>query len=497
MFGGARELKGTIMLAIVENFRKEANFIDGEWVNANSGETFAVNNPATGEIIGHVPMCGKSETKRAISAAYEAFQDFRTTSVKDRTQMLRNLRDLIIENQEDLAQLLAAEQGKPIFEARGEIRMSASYIMWFAEEARRIYGDTIPSPWADRRIMVTKEPVGVVAAITPWNFPSSMLARKIGPALAAGCTVVCKPAEATPFSGLAWGILCEKAGIPKGVVNIVTGDPVEIGKELTANPLVRKVTFTGSTRVGKILLKQSVPTVKNVSMEMGGNAPFIVFNDADIDRAVEGLIASKYRNTGQTCVCTNRIYAQSKIYNKFVEKLVAATEALKVGSSNEEGVMQGPLINEAAVRKCEDFVKDAVEKGATIATGGKRHELGHTFFEPTVITNAKQRMKFTKEEIFGPIAPVYKFRHEAEVIEMANNTEFGLACYFYTQDLGRTYRVMEALEYGLVGVNEGVITAVEAPFGGFKESGVGKEGGYQGIQEYFEEKYVCIGGLGF
>lgn len=485
-----------IMLAISEEFRKELNVIGGDWVSADSGETFEVTNPATGETIGTVPMSGKAETKRAITAAHEAFLTFRKTSAKDRARLLRRLRKLIIEHQEPLAQLLSAEQGKPIAEARAEVRMSASYVMWFAEEARRIYGDTVPSPWADRRIMVTKEPVGVVGAITPWNFPSSMLARKIAPALAAGCTIVCKPAEATPYSGLAWGVLCAKAGIPAGVVNILTGDPVEIGKELTANPLVRKITFTGSTRVGKILLKQSVPTVKKVSMELGGNAPFIVFNDADIDRAVEGAIAAKYRNSGQTCVCTNRLYVQSKIYNKFVEKLVEATEAMKVGQANEEGVVQGPLINEAAVEKCEDFVADAVAKGGKVATGGKRHELGHGFFQPTVITNAKQRMKFSKEEIFGPIAPVYKFRTEEEVIELANNTEYGLACYFYTQDLGRTFRVSEALEYGLVGVNEGIITTVEAPFGGVKESGIGKEGGHQGIQDYLEEKYVCIGGLG-
>jgi len=353
----------------------------------------------------------------------EIAQEFKKEAnyIKERTDMLRRLRRLIIDNQEALAQLLAAEQGKPIAEARGEVRMSASYVMWFAEEARRIYGETIPSPWAERRIMVTKEPVGVVGAITPWNFPSSMLARKIAPAIAAGCTVVCKPAEATPYSGIAWGIMCEKAGIPPGVVNILTGDPITIGEELTSNPNVHKITFTGSTRVGKILMAQSVPTVKKISMEMGGNAPFIVFDDADIDRAVEGAMASKFRNSGQTCVCTN--------------------------------------------------------KGGKVVTGGKRHELGHGFFEPTVISDATQDMMFSQDEIFGPVAPVYKFETEEEVVAMANDTDFGLACYFYTQDLGRTFRVMEGLEYGLVGVNEGVITAVEAPFGGFKQSGVGKEGG--------------------
>ncbi len=484
------------MLAIAKEFKLEANYIDGKWVQADSGETFNVENPATGEVIGVVPNANGSETKRAIEAAHKAFKTFKKTSVKDRVNMLRKLQKVIIENQEALAQLLAAEQGKPIAEARGEVRFSASYVMWFAEEARRVYGDTVPSPWADRRILVTKEPVGVVGAITPWNFPSSMLARKIAPAIAAGCTIVCKPAEATPYSGIAWGKLCEMAGIPEGVVNILTGDPVEIGKELTSNPLVRKITFTGSTRVGKILMSQSVSTVKKISMEMGGNAPFIVFDDADLDRAVEGAMASKYRNSGQTCVCTNRLYVQSGIHDEFVEKFTKASAAMIVGQSNEEGVVQGPLINEAAVTKTEDFVEDAVSKGGKIATGGKRHKLGHGFFEPTVITNATLEMKFSKEETFAPISPVYKFETEEEVIRMANDTEFGLACYFYTQDLGRTFRVMEELEYGLVGVNEGVITAVEAPFGGFKESGVGKEGGHQGIQDYLEEKYVCIGGLG-
>ena len=484
------------MLEIAQEFKKEANYINGEWVKADSGETFEVHNPATGELLGSVPMCTNVETSRAIDAAYAAFQTFRKTSVKERTDMLRRLRRLIIDNQESLAQLLAAEQGKPIAEARGEVRMSASYVMWFAEEARRIYGETVPSPWADRRIMVTKEPVGVVGAITPWNFPSSMLARKIAPAIATGCTVVCKPAEATPYSGLAWGMMCEKAGIPAGVVNILTGDPITIGEELTSNPNVHKITFTGSTRVGKILMAQSVPTVKKISMEMGGNAPFIVFDDADIDRAVEGAMASKFRNSGQTCVCTNRLYVQSGVYDKFVEKLAAATEAMKVGQSNEEGVVQGPLINEAAVAKTEEFVQDAKDKGGKVVTGGKRHALGHGFFEPTVIADANQDMMFSQDEIFGPVAPVYKFETEEEVIEKANDTDFGLACYFYTQDLGRTFRVMEGLEYGLVGVNEGVITAVEAPFGGFKQSGVGKEGGHQGIEDYLEEKYVCIGGLG-
>ncbi len=484
------------MLKVAEEFKLETNYINGEWVKADSGETFDVDNPATGEIIGTVPMCGEAETKRAVEAAHEAFKTFRKTSVKDRANMLRKLRDLIIKNQEALAQLLVAEQGKPIAEARGEVSFSASYVMWFAEEARRVYGETIPSPWPERRMMVTKEPVGVVGAITPWNFPSSMLARKIAPAVATGCTIVCKPAEATPYSGIVWGKMCELAGIPAGVVNILTGDPIEIGKELTGNPLVKKITFTGSTRVGKILMSQSIPTVKKISMEMGGNAPFIVFDDADIDAAIQGAMASKYRNSGQTCVCTNRLYVQAGIHDEFVKKFAKASADMKVGLANDEGVLQGPLINEAAVKKTEEFVADAVAKGGKIETGGKRHALGHGFFEPTVISGATLEMDFSKDETFAPIAPVYKFKTEEEAIHMANDTEFGLACYFYTKDLGRTFRVMEGLEYGLVGVNEGVITAVEAPFGGFKQSGVGKEGGHQGIQDYLEEKYVCIGGLG-
>ena len=484
------------MLAISEELKIEANFIAGKWVGADSGETFDVTNPATGEVIGTVPSCGADETNRAIDAAAEAFQSFKKTTPKERAEMLHRLHDLIMENQEALANLLSAEQGKPLFEARGEVGMSAAYVRWYAEEARRVYGDVVGSPWADRRILVTREPIGVVSCITPWNFPSSMLARKIGPAIAAGCTVVCKPAEATPYSGLVWGKLAEMAGIPTGVVNIVTGDPVAIGAELTSHEAVRKVTFTGSTRVGKIILQQCAESVKKCSMELGGNAPFLVFDDADVDRAVEGAIAAKFRNSGQTCVCTNRFLAQAGIYDTFVEKLVAATAALKVGQYTEEGVQQGPLINEAAVDKCETFVADAKQHGGEIATGGDRHALGGNFFEPTVITNANDGMLFSRDEIFGPVAPVYKFETEEEALEMANATRYGLAAYFYTQDLGRTYRVMEGLEYGLVGVNEGVITTVEAPFGGFKESDLGKEGGYQGIEDYVESKYVCLGGLG-
>ena len=410
--------------------------------------------------------------------------------------MLRRLHDAIMNNQESLAQLLTMEQGKSLTEARGEVGISAAYILWFAEEARRIYGEVVPSPWADRRILVTREPVGVVAAITPWNFPSSMLARKIGPALAAGCTAVVKPASQTPYSGLAWGALAEEAGIPAGVINIVTGSAAEIGAELTENPLVRKITFTGSTEVGKKLLVAAAGTVKKVSMELGGNAPFILFDDADLERAVAGGIAAKYRNSGQTCVCTNRCIVQSGIHDRFVERLAEEAAKLKVGNGLDEGVQQGPLIDMKAVETVEGMVADAVSKGGRIAAGGKRHELGGTFFEPTVIADANTQMRFAREEIFGPLSPVFKFDSEEQAIELANDTEFGLACYFYTQDLGRTYRVMEGLKYGLIGVNEGIITTVEAPFGGLKESGLGKEGGRQGIEDYLDSKYVCIGGLG-
>ncbi len=484
------------MLAESNAFLKNKNLIGGKWVDADSGETINVNNPATGEIIGTIPKSGKAETARAIAAAQAAFETFRKTSALERSKMLRRLHDVILENQETLARLLTMEQGKSIVEARGEVGMSAGYVLWYAEEARRTYGDLVPSPWADRRIMVTRQPVGVIAAITPWNFPSSMLARKIGPAIAAGCTAVVKPATQTPYSGIAWGLLCEQAGIPAGVVNILTGSASEIGGEITSNPLVRKVTFTGSTQVGKMLLKQCAGTVKKVSMELGGNAPFIVFNDADIDRAVDGAIAAKYRNSGQTCVCTNRFLVQSKVYKQFVEKFAAAASKLKVGNGMEDGVQQGPLIDMKAVESVEAMIEDATKKGGKVVVGGKRHKLGGSFFEPTVIADAKPKMRFAKEEIFGPVSPIFKFKDEAEGIAMANNTSFGLAAYFYTSDLGRMHRVSEALEYGLVGVNEGVITTVEAPFGGFKESGLGREGGHQGIEDYLETKYVCIGGLG-
>ena len=479
-----------------EHFIREANLIGGEWVKADSGQTIDVVNPATRRKIGVVPKSGRPETKRAIEAAAKAFESWRRTSALERSKLLRALHDVIMANQNALAELLTLEQGKPLAEAKGEVAMSAAYVLWFAEEGRRTYGDIVPSPWADRKILVTKEPVGVIAAITPWNFPSSMLARKIGPALAAGCTAVVKPATATPYSGLAWGLLCEEAGIPKGVVNILTGSSAAIGDEICENPLVRKITFTGSTEVGKVLMRKAADSVKKVSMELGGNAPFIVFDDADIDRAVEGAMAAKYRNSGQTCVCTNRFLVQSGAYASFLEKLVVATNALKVGPGLEADVKQGPLIDENAVVKVEELIADATSKGASIVAGGARHRLGGTFFQPTVLSGVTPNMRVTNEEIFGPVSPVYVFEEEEQAIAMANDTVYGLACYFYTSDLGRAFRVMGGLKYGLIGVNEGLITTVEAPFGGLKESGLGKEGGHQGIDDYLDTKYVCIGGLG-
>jgi succinate-semialdehyde dehydrogenase/glutarate-semialdehyde dehydrogenase len=483
------------MLTKTSAFLKETNLIGGKWVESDSGATLTVTNPATGGVLGTVPKSGKAETARAIEAANSAFPAFSAMPAAERAKILRNMHDVMLDNVEALAELLTLEQGKSLTEAKGEITIGANYILWFAEEGRRVYGDLVPSPWADRRIMVRKEPVGVVGAITPWNFPSSMLARKIGPALAAGCSCVIKPASQTPYSGLAWGVIAEEAGLPAGVMNIVTGSASEIGEELTTNPDVKKITFTGSTEVGKILLKQCADTVKKVSMELGGNAPFLVFDSADIDRAVEGAIAAKYRNSGQTCVCTNRFYVQSGVYDEFVEKLANAAAKLKVGPGTEEGVQQGPLIDDNAVDKVEELIADAKEKGASVVTGGNRHKLGQTFFQPTVISGATSDMRFAREEIFGPVAPVFKFDDEEEAISRANDTEYGLACYFYTQDLGQAFRVMEGLKYGLVGVNEGVITTPEAPFGGMKESGLGTEGGREGILEYLDTKYICVGGL--
>jgi len=476
--------------------QRDALYIDGAWVQADGGGTIAVNDPATGELVGHVPNAGRAETKRAIEAAYKAFKSFSRTTAAERANLLRKLHGLLLENREELATLLTREQGKPLQEARNEIASSAAYVLWFAEEARRVYGDIIPSPWQDRRLLATRQAIGVVGAITPWNFPSSMLARKIAPALAAGCTIVAKPASQTPLSALAWGVLCEQAGFPKGTVNIVTGSAREIGAELCENPLVAKITFTGSTEVGKILLKQAAGTVKKTSMELGGNAPFIVFDDADIDAAVEGAITSKFRNAGQTCVCTNRVYVQAGIYDAFVEKFGAAVEKLTIGSGLQDGVELGPLIDDNAVEKVEEFVADAQEKGGRVVVGGARHELGASFYKPTVIADAGADMRLSKEEIFGPVAPVFRFETEEEAIAQANDTEFGLAAYFYTRDLGRAFRVSEALEYGIVGVNEGLVTTEVAPFGGFKESGMGREGSYMGIEDYLEVKYVAMGGLG-
>ncbi|UJX44568.1 NAD-dependent succinate-semialdehyde dehydrogenase [Xanthobacter sp. YC-JY1] len=474
---------------------REKMLIGGAWVDADGGETISVDNPATGEIIGTIPKAGAAETRRAIEAAAEAFKTWRATTAAERAGKLHKLADLILANADELALILTTEQGKPLAEAKGEIGGSAAYVRWFAEEARRLYGDVIPSPWPNRRILVTKEPVGVCAAVTPWNFPSSMLSRKIGAALAAGCTVVCKPSELTPYSGLAWGVLAEMAGIPAGVVNIVVGDAPSIGGEMTSNPAVKKVTFTGSTPVGKLLMKQSADTMKKISLELGGNAPFLVFDDADLDLAVEQAIASKYRNVGQTCVCANRFYVQAGIYDAFAAKFAEASKKLKVGNGVDEGVVAGPLIDERALAKVERLLQDALDKGASILTGGKQPALGGTFFEPTVLANATQDMAFARDEIFGPLAPLFKFETEEEAVSYANATEYGLACYFFTKDLGRAFRVSEQLQYGQVGVNAGVITTEVAPFGGVKESGVGREGSKYGCDDYLNIKYVCMGGI--
>ena len=473
----------------------QSNLIGGTWCAADSSATVAVTNPATGETLGTVPSCGTAETDRAIAAATQAFASWSRCDLSVRVGLLHKLHDALMDNQEPLAHLLTAEQGKPLAEARGEIAIGAAYIRWFAEEVRRAKGEIVPAPTADRRLMVTRHPVGVVAAITPWNFPSSMLARKLGPALAAGCTVVAKPATATPFSGLVWGKLCEDVGFPDGVVNIVTGSARDIGGAIMASPDVRKVTFTGSTDVGKVLIRQSADTVKKVSMELGGNAPFLVFDDADIDAAIDGAMIAKYRNMGQTCVCTNRFYVQAGIHDAFVARLKEATEALVVGDGAADGVQQGPMIDMAGVEKVEEMIADAKAKGATVISGGKRHEKGGTFFEPTVMTGATAQMQVATDEIFGPLSAVFKFETEDEAIAAANATEFGLAAYAYTRSLGRTFRLNEQLEYGLIGINSGLITTVEAPFGGLKESGMGKEGGSQGLEDYLSVKYMCVAGL--
>ena len=470
-------------------------YIDGEWVTADSGQTFAVTNPASGAVLADVPECGEAETRRAIEAAKRALPAWAAKSAKERGKILRRLADLMVANAEDLGRLMTAEQGKPLAEARGEIGYAASFYEWFAEEGRRVYGEIIPSPAADRRLLAMRQPVGVVGAITPWNFPAAMITRKAGAALAAGCTIVIKPAESTPLSAFAQAELAERAGVPKGVFNVLTGRPQAIGGELTSNPTVAKITFTGSTAVGKLLMRQCADTVKKVSLELGGNAPFIVFDDADLDAAVAGAMASKYRNTGQTCVCANRLLVQAGVYDAFVEKLVAATQKLRVGAGLEGPTEQGPLIDGKAVAKVEEHIADAVAKGARLALGGKRHALGGTFFEPTILTDVTADMKVAREETFGPVAPVFKFETEADAIRMATDTEFGLASYFYTRDLARSWRVSEALEYGIVGLNTGIISTEEAPFGGWKESGIGREGSRHGILDYTELKYLCIGSL--
>jgi len=484
----------TFSLQDADLLRHQA-FIGGRWCDADDGATFDVTNPATGETLGTVPKMGAAETRRAIEAAKNAFTSWRRRPAKDRSALLRRWYDLIVENVDDLGKLMTAEQGKPLGEAKGEVLYAASFIEWFAEEAKRVYGDTIPSPWNDRRLVVIKEPIGVCAAITPWNFPAAMITRKAGPALASGCTMVAKPAESTPLSALALAVLAERAGIPAGVLNVLTGDPRNIGGEMTSNPDVRKVTFTGSTEVGRILMKQSADTIKKLSLELGGNAPFIVFDDADLDAAVEGAIVSKYRNAGQTCVCANRLLIQSGVYDAFAEKLVAAVKELKVGNGFEPDVLQGPLIDQSAVEKIEDHIQDAVSKGARVLLGGKRHALGRTFFEPTVLANVTPKMKVAREETFGPLAPLFRFERDEDAIHLANDTEFGLASYFYSRDVGRIWRSAEGLESGMVGINTGLISNEVAPFGGVKQSGLGREGSYHGMEEFIEVKYLCFGGL--
>jgi len=473
----------------------EKAYINGKWVDADSKATISVANPATGEILGTVPKMGVAETRRAIEDANKALPAWRAKTAKERAKVLRNWFDLIMKNQEDLAQLMTAEQGKPLVESRGEIAYAASFIEWFGEEAKRVYGETIPPHGSDKRLVVIKQPIGVCAAITPWNFPAAMITRKVGPALAAGCTIVLKPASQTPFSALALCHLAEEAGVPAGVFSCVTGSANEIGGELSSNPIVKKLSFTGSTEIGKLLMAQCATTVKKTSMELGGNAPFIVFDDADLDEAVKGAIISKYRNAGQTCVCANRIMVQDTVYDDFVEKLAKAVSALKVGNGAEDGTIIGPLIDDKALAKVEEHVNDAISKGGKLVIGGKRHSLGKSFYEPTVVSGATKGMLAFKEETFGPLAPVFKFSSEAEAIEMANDTEFGLAAYFYGQNISRIWRVAEALEYGMVGINEGLISTEVAPFGGVKESGLGREGSKHGIEDYLEIKYLCMGGI--
>jgi succinate-semialdehyde dehydrogenase/glutarate-semialdehyde dehydrogenase len=474
---------------------REACYVDGQWIQASSGQMISVDNPATREIIGKVPKLSGAETRRAIEAANAAFPAWSKKTAKERAAVLRRWFDLMMAHQEDLARLMTLEQGKPLAESRGEVAYAAAFLEWFGEEAKRVYGDTIPQHQADKRIVVIKQPIGVVACITPWNFPLAMITRKAGPALGSGCTVVLKPASQTPFSALALAELAERAGVPKGVLNIVTGSAKEIGAELTSNPIVRKLSFTGSTEIGKILMAQCAGTVKKLSLELGGNAPLIVFEDADLDAAVEGAIASKYRNTGQTCVCTNRLLVQDTVYDVFAQKLVTAVKKLKPAPGLEAGSTQGPLIDDAAVEKVESHIRDAQSKGARILVGGHRHVLGGRFFEPTILTEVTPQMAVAREETFGPVAPLFRFNSEADAIALANDTEFGLAAYFYGRDVARVWRVAEALEYGIVGINTGIISTEVAPFGGVKESGLGREGSKYGMDEYVEIKYLCFGGI--
>ena len=471
---------------------RSTSFIDGKWVAADDASRLAVRNPANGEIIAEVANCGAAETTRAIAAADAAWPAWRTLTAKQRAQLLRRWFDLILQNTEDLAQLITAEGGKPLAEARGEVAYGASFVEWFAEEGKRAYGETIPATVADKRLVVIKQPIGVCAAITPWNFPLAMITRKVAPALAAGCTVVIKPAEQTPLTALALAVLAEEAGLPPGVFNVITGDPVAIGGQLTASPIVRKLSFTGSTEVGRLLMAQCAATVKKVSFELGGNAPFIVFDDADLNAAVDGALIAKYRNAGQTCVCANRFLIQSGIYDAFAERFAARVRDMKVGPGTEDGVLQGPLIDAAALVKVESHVADAVALGARLLCGGSRHDQGGNFFQPTVLADMTPAMRVAREETFGPVAPLFRFETEAEAVAMANDTEFGLAAYFYTRSLARSWRVGEALEYGMVGVNTGLISNEVAPFGGIKQSGIGREGSKYGIDDYLEIKYLCF-----
>ena len=471
---------------------RSTDFLGGKWIAADSGATLAVRDPATGAVLAEVPNCGAAETRRAIAAADAALPAWRALTAKQRSQTLQRWFALINDNADDLAQLITAEGGKPLAEAKGEVAYGASFVEWFAEEGKRAYGETIPATLADKRLVVVKQPIGVCAAITPWNFPLAMITRKVAPALAAGCTVVVKPAEQTPLTALALAALAEQAGFPAGVFNVLTGDPVAIGGELTASPIVRKLSFTGSTEVGRLLMAQSAPTIKKLSLELGGNAPFIVFDDADVDAAVNGALIAKYRNTGQTCVCANRILVQAGVYEEFAQKLAARANELRVGAGTEDGVAQGPLIDDAALAKVEAHVADALAKGARVLCGGARHERGGNFFQPTVLADVTPAMRVAREETFGPVAPLFRFSTEAEAVAMANDTEFGLAAYFYSRDVARCWRVGEALEYGMVGVNTGLISNEVAPFGGIKQSGLGREGSKYGIEDYLEIKYLCF-----